>query len=182
MAQEEDDAVTDLIKNPTVKDRARALKAWLEAGSGPRPGEEFRNSLVQSCQALYRETPSLCSQVLSELERQGVLERARRGVWRWKGVIKPYGDVVFKASPKGLRRTKLEADDRFVFVEPDAVLWWKAGTSGRLLQLDMLKTLDSHLVATDEPIPQAFTIERRLLPNAPEYVARISAMFNVTVV
>jgi hypothetical protein len=174
--------MTDLIKNPTVKDRARVLKAWLEAGSGPRPGEAFRNSLAQSCQALYRETSSLCSQVLSELARQGVLERVQRGVWRWNGHVKPYRDMVFKASAKGLRNTKLEADDRFVFVETDAVLWWKTGAPGALLQLDMFKTLDSHLEATVEPLPAPFTIKRRLLPSAPEYVARVSAMFNVTVV
>ncbi len=174
--------MADLIKNPTVKDRAQVIKAWLEAGSGPRRGEVFRNSLAQSCPALYRETPSLCSQVLSELARQGVLERVRRGVWRWKGDTKPYGDMVFRPSPKGLRSTKLEADDRFVFVERDAVLWWKSGTPGVLLQLDMLKTLDSHLSTAFEPLPAALTIERRLLPAAPEYVARACSMFDIRVV
>lgn len=175
--------MADLIKNPTVKDRAHALKAWLEAGSGPRPGEEFRNSMVQSCQALYRETASLCSQVLSELARQGVLERVRRGVWRWKGGVKPHGDAVFRASPKGLRQGKLEAQDRFAFVEPGVVLWWRADMPDELIQLDMLKNLDSHLEATVEPLPASFTIQRRLLPTgAPEYVAHVSAMFNVTVV
>lgn len=99
-----------------------------------------------------------------------------------KVTVKPHGDQVFKASPKGLKRTKLEVDDRFAFVERDAVLWWKTGAPSVLLQLDMLKTLDSHLVTADEPLPSSFTIERKLLPSAPEYVAKACAAFNVKVV
>ncbi len=76
----------NLVKNPTLKQRAALLRAWLEAGHGPKPGEEFKNWRVQLRDTgLYGETSSLCSQVLHALAAQGVLEQVRRGVWSWKG-------------------------------------------------------------------------------------------------
>ena len=67
-----------------------------------------------------------------------------------------------------------------VFTGRDTALWFKAGTN-ELLMLDMLKTHDSHVVATDEQCPVTFTISRRLLCSDKAYVDRVCREFNVKI-
>lgn len=59
--------------------------------------------------------------------------------------------IVYKGSPKALRKGAWAADDRFVFLGDGTVATWKGDT---LVQSDVLyRRPDSHCVATDELLP-----------------------------
>lgn len=71
--------------------------------------------------------------------------------------------IVYKATAKAIRKGVMTADDRLILLgDGTAMLFCK----GHLIQSDVTyKGKDSHIVATDEPLPEALHITKRELAH-----------------
>jgi len=67
--------------------------------------------------------------------------------------------VVYKPSAKAIRKGVLFEDHRLILLGDGSALLYAAGT---IIQSDILyRRKDSHLVATDEPVPESLHVTMR---------------------
>jgi len=67
-------------------------------------------------------------------------------------VDRELGVMMYRPTKKGVSRGKLDPETRFLFVDATTAVAFK--TDGRLLQVDMLKSIDSHVEPDPSPIPR----------------------------
>lgn len=67
-------------------------------------------------------------------------------------VDRELGVTMYRPTKKGVSRGKLDPDTRFLFVDATTAVAFKV--DGRVLQVDMLKSIDSHVEPDPSPVPR----------------------------